>query len=396
MNRKPSDRTLSRSYSDSPRSPTRESEQTNSFGLPQILLVMCVTVALTGVIVAGVVAVVGDGGSTYIPPASGGTDDPVVIGGLNNGTDTVSLYNEVSPSVVSIYAMNDGSGEKTTSQGSGFVYDDRGHIVTNEHVVKEDSTLYVQFADGSWTKAELVGTDKYTDIAVLKVDQTPSEATPLQLADRLPEEGEPVLALGAPHDLSGTLTTGVVSGVERNMKAYSGFTIPDAIQTDAALNPGNSGGPLVSSEGRVLGINRAKQGENIGFAISSRLADRVVRGLIADGEVQHPYLGIRSVPLTPPLAEEQGLNQQTGALVVETVEDAPAHGILRGGESTNNGSEIPQGGDVIVGIGGEEVRSNEDLASYLMRKTSPGETVEIEIIRDGERRTVEVTLDSRK
>lgn len=394
MKRKPSDKTLSQSYSGSTQSPVHEPETTNSFNFSQILIVMCLTVALTGAVVAGVVAVVGDGGSTYLPPAAGGSDDPVVVDGMNNGIDTVSLYDEVSPSVVSIYAMKGGS--ETSSQGSGFVYDDRGHIVTNEHVVENDGTLYVQFADGSWTKAELVGADKYTDIAVLEVNRTPSEATPLQMADRIPEEGEPVLAIGAPHDLGGTLTTGVVSGVERNMKAYSGFTIPDAIQTDAALNPGNSGGPLVSSEGQVLGINRAKQGENIGFAISSRLADRVVRGLIANGEVQHSYLGIRSVPLTPPLAEEQGLEQQTGALVVGTVEGAPAHGILQGGESAGGSSEIPEGGDVIVEIDGETVQSNEDLSSYLMRKTSPGDTVELGIIRDGERQTVEVTLGSRE
>jgi S1-C subfamily serine protease len=206
-----------------------------------------------------------------------------------------------------------------------------------------------------------------------------------------------VAALGNPFGLEGSITSGIVSGVNRSMPTERGFTIPATVQTDAPINPGNSGGPLVAMDGTVVGVNRAKAGDNVGFAISPRIVTLVVPELVADGEYDHTLVGIRNVPVTPPVAEANGLEETTGALVVEVLEGGPAAGHLRPatGTAVVDGQEVPTGGDVIVAVEGVPVRTQQDLGRILLFQTRPGEAVTMTVVRDGERVTVEFELGER-
>ncbi|MFW5965265.1 MAG: S1C family serine protease [Halodesulfurarchaeum sp.] len=304
--------------------------------------------------------------------------------------DYQTLYTETEDSVVKIQVETTDRG----SQGSGFLYDDR-HVVTNEHVVGNATTVSVQFSGGTWRSGTVVGTDVYTDLAVVQVDSVPQGFEPLALSTSMPGPGEPVAALGSPFGLQGTITHGIVSGVNRSMRVDDrGFAIPDTVQTDAPINPGNSGGPLVSMEGEVVGVNRAKEGDNIGFAISAQLIERIVPSLITDGEVNHAYLGVRSVPVTPAVASEADVDLTAGVAVVETISGGPADGILQTGD-WHSGEGVPAEADIIVAIDGQPVRSGEDLSRYLMVHASPGETVPLTVYREGERVTVNVELGER-
>ena len=254
----------------------------------------------------------------------------------------------------------------------------------------------MQFADGNHRTAEVVGVDAYTDLAVIRVPNMPESATPLPVAEDAPNPGEPVVAIGSPFGLDGTITQGIVSGVNRSMRVEGGFSIPDTVQTDAPINPGNSGGPLVSTDGNVIGVNRAKSGDNVGFAISAAVVERVVPELIDDGEFAHSFVGIRSVPVTPQIAEVNDLENAYGVMVVDTVSDGPAGSVFEVAETTTvDGVTYPTDGDVIVAVGGQEIRTSQQLSRYLLLHTSPGETVSFTVVRDGERKTVEVTLDRR-
>lgn len=406
MGKKPSDMSLSKAYNRSPsdRIPTPKPDPD---GLPlRVFVILLLAVMVMGAIVSGTVMVVmmDDYNLDYTPPTGEATSEPPII--TDGDANKTELYTETIPSVVSVYAI-DGEGSYT-SQGSGFVYDDDGHILTNDHVIQGGETFYVQYSNGDWARADLVGADAYTDVAVLDPEERPDDAEPLPTTDRIPEPGEQVIAIGSPHDLGGTVTSGIVSGTERSMQSPSGFTIPDTIQSDAALNPGNSGGPLIASNGEVLGLNRAEQGENIGFAVSMRLTERVAHGLIVEGEYNHPYVGIRSIGLDPHLADEYGVEFTRGVLVTEVMEGTPADGILKGGfddvseiepdggdEDVEEFDEMPSDADIIVAIDGNEIRNNEAMSSYLMRMKSPGEEVEFTVLRDGERKTVTVELGER-
>ena len=340
------------------------------------------------------------------------------------------LYEEAIPSVVSIYvtAETDGSrsdrggpdgggnpghspdGPRRSGAGSGFVYDGEGHLVTNQHVVSPPRRrgrprsrggavgrrVDVRFSEGDWRTGEVVGVDPYTDLAVVRVEELPAYADPLPIAASNPAPGRRVAALGNPMGLDGTITKGIVSGTNRSTPSGAGFTIPDAIQTDAAINPGNSGGPLVTTRGEVVGVNRAKQGENIGFAVSPDIVNRVVPELIANGAYRHSYLNVRTVDVSPTVAEANELDEPTGVLVVD-VRLGPASGGLRGcrGSRVVRGRDVPVGGDVIVGVDGRPVRSHEELTRYLITETSPDESVSVDLIRDGERLTERVTLAER-
>lgn len=347
-----------------------------------------------GLVVGGSVGAV-IGASMVLPgPAlqAPGTGVDAPTSGLDgNATTYERLYGETIDSVVKITV----TAEAGSSQGSGFVYDD-SHVVTNEHVVESADEVGVQFADGSHRTATVVGTDAYTDLAVIRVPNMPDSAAPLSTAADHPRPGEPVVALGAPFGLEGTITHGIVSGVNRSMQVEGGFAIPDTVQTDAPINPGNSGGPLVSTDGTVVGVNRARGGDNVGFAISATVVDRVVPALVQDGEYEHSYVGIRSVPVTPQLAEANDLERAYGVMVVETDSSGPAESVFQVAETkTVDGVTYPTGGDVIVEIEGQEVRTSQQLSRYLLLHTSPGDTVSMTVIRDGERVTVEVTLDRR-
>ncbi|MGM0388744.1 S1C family serine protease [Natrinema limicola] len=275
--------------------------------------------------------------------------------------------------------------------GSGFVIDEQ-HVVTNDHVVSSatDDGVELQFNTEEWRTASIVGTDPYSDLAVLRVENMPDAASGLSIVDREPAIGQEVLALGNPFGLDASISQGIVSGVDRVLPSPSGFSIPAAIQTDAPVNPGNSGGPLVSLEGEVFGVVFAGAGQAIGFAISPRLANRVLPALIEDGTYEHPYMGVAVQPVGPEIADAVGLEDATGVLVVEVVPDAPAADVL---EPAIPGQ--PSSGDVIVAIDGQQVQNQAQLLSYLALETAPGDTVALTVVRSGDEQSVEVTLDSR-
>jgi 2-alkenal reductase len=329
----------------------------------------------------------------------------------------VELFRRINPAVVSIEVLGnhpatDGGStpdEIPFGQGSGFLYDDQGHIVTNNHVVEGASSFQVRFADGSAIKAELIGTDPGSDLAVLKVGQLPDGAAPLSLADS--EEvavGQTAIAIGNPFGLQNTLTVGVVSGVGRSLagpESRSGgrFRIPNVIQTDAAINPGNSGGPLLNVRGQVIGVNTAIRSESgtfegVGYAVPSNAVRRVIPSIISTGRYEHPWMGIGMFDIDPLLAEQFQLRSQQGVLVTEVQPGSPAEraGLQAGTQAVEAaGRTLPADADIIIAINGVRVLDSDDLVSYLELNTSVGDTVEMTVVRGGEERVLEMTLGSR-
>jgi S1-C subfamily serine protease len=346
-------------------------------------------------------------GTTDVAERTGAADDTSGSNPLAQRTcNYESLYNETIRSVVTIRVL----AEQGQGLGSGFVYDEN-HIVTNQHVVANANQVEVQFNRGEWRTAEVVGTDAYSDLAVLRVNDTPEYVAPLDLRQSGLNPGQPVAALGSPLGFEATITNGIVSGTNRSLPAGGQqgpqgqqgqqgpqFSIPNVVQTTAAINPGNSGGPLVDCQGRVLGVNTATAAgsDNIGFAVPASRVDRVVPSLIANGSYAHSFLGIGWLDVSPAIAEANDLNVTRGVLVRNVISGSPADDVLQGGEGTEqvNGLEVPVGGDVILAVDGKQVTAGEDLSSYLTR-TRPGETVTLTILRDGERMQVEVTLGER-
>ena len=320
---------------------------------------------------------------------------------MTDATDTHThayerLYRETIPSVVSVYVTPEADGERGRhGAGSGFVYD-RAHVVTNQHVVGDAAEVDLRFSERDWRRGRIVGTDAYTDLAVVTVEDLPEYATPLELVATPPSPGTPVAALGNPMGLDGSISAGIVSGASRSMPTGNGFDIPDTVQTDAPINPGNSGGPLVTLDGRVVGVNRARAGENIGFAVSAEVVRRIVPELVETGEVRHSYLRIRTLDVSPTVAEANGLAETRGVLVVD-VSLGPASGALLGCDDARivRGREVPTGGDVIVAIDGEPVDSHEALMRHLLLETTPGGEVTVDLLRGGQRLTERVTLAER-
>ncbi|QKY21450.1 trypsin-like peptidase domain-containing protein [Halolamina sp. CBA1230] len=304
----------------------------------------------------------------------------------------VDLYEDVSPSIVRL-RVYDGVG--VLGEGSGWLYDD-GVLVTNDHVVAGAETVRAEFANGDWAAVELLGNDPYSDLAALSVDP-PLDAEPLALLDEQPPVGTRVAAVGAPLGLPGSLTSGVVSGQDRSISSVRNFTISDAVQTDAAVNPGNSGGPLLTLDGDVAGVITQAGAENVGFAISAALTERVVPELIDTGGYEHSYLGVRIRPVTPLLADANDLEEARGVYVSAVPSGSPADGVLQGGSGTTTveGSPQPTGGDVIVALDGNRIDTTGQLGTYLALETSPGDAVAVTVLRDGERSTVDVTLGTR-
>jgi serine protease Do len=287
--------------------------------------------------------------------------------------------------------------EEGRGQGSGFLVDD-GYIVTNEHVVYGGEEVDLQYINGDWTSTTLVGTDRYSDLAVLEADHVPDGATPLGLAEQRPVVGQEVVAIGNPMGLEGSMSEGIVSGVNRTLDApHSDFSFSNVVQTDAAVNPGNSGGPLVDLEGDVVGVVNAGGGDNIGFAISAALARRVVPALVEDGEYEHSFLGIGLMTVDRLVAEENDLDEATGVAVTETMAGEAADGVLEGADRSveRQGESIPVGGDVIVAINGEPIPDRHALSSHIALETSPGGTITIDIRRNGQDETVDLTLGTR-
>ncbi|MXV61152.1 PDZ domain-containing protein [Natronorubrum sp. JWXQ-INN-674] len=348
---------------------------------------------------AGTVAALGIGGSAAVGTARADTSGS--RGAIQEETpiEPDSPYADVYEGtiddvvLVNVFGTDEGS---PGGLGSGFVVDEE-YVVTNHHVVRDSPEAELQFRDEQWRTATVDGTDSHSDLAVLSVDDMPDGPDGLSFADDEPVIGQEVLALGNPLGLDASISQGIISGVDRSLPSPTGFSIPAAIQTDAPVNPGNSGGPLVNLEGDVVGVVFAGAGQTIGFAISAALADRVVPALVEDGAYEHPYMGVTVQPVGPLIAEANDLEDPRGVLVTDIVPDSPAEGVLQpvDGGTTVDGDIVPVGGDVIVAIGDREIPNQERLSSTLALETSPGETVPIEVIRDGERQTVELTLEPR-
>jgi S1-C subfamily serine protease len=294
--------------------------------------------------------------------------------------------------------------------GSGFAYDDKGHIITNYHVIEGAEELFVTLPDESTVIAEIVGADPSNDLAVLRVDVPAEQLHPLALGEsNALRVGQFVVAIGSPFGFEQTLTVGVVSALGRVIESPDESFIGEIIQTDAAINPGNSGGPLLDLQGRVIGVNTAifspsQASAGIGFAVPVDTVRRVVPALVEQGYFPHPWLGLRYVwNLTPERArilEELGMQVPVGEglLIVETYADSPADDAgLRGGQNRARiGSAILLvGGDILTAIGGQPITNDRDLARYLDTETTVGQTVQVTILRDGEEMTVSVTLRER-
>ena len=340
-----------------------------------------------------------------LSPASGPTL-PLAASG-----DLVALYQRVNPGVVLIRALNGTS----DSQGTGFVIDRSGYVVTNQHVIVDATAIEVDFPSGAKYWADLVGSDPNSDLAVLRVDAPADQLTPLPLGDSSQVQvGEFVVAIGNPFGLSGTMTVGIVSALGRTLDSEQPapggglFSSGDIIQTDAAINPGNSGGPLVNLRGEVIGVNRAIRTESftvtgnptnsgVGFAIPVNLVQRVVAALIEGGEYQYPYLGISSMnDLDLQTIEALDLPLTTGAYVTSVTPGSPADEAgVRAGRATTDPTQLPPGGDLIIAIDGVPVRQFSDLMTYLVNNTDVGQVVTLTVLRGGEEVDLDITIGAR-
>jgi S1-C subfamily serine protease len=303
------------------------------------------------------------------------------------------VYDAVSPSVASV-AVYGASGR--TAQGSAFVYDET-HLVTNEHVVTDAEEAYLRFEDSGWLRSDVVATDVYSDLAVLELTDRPADATPLAQVDQDPPVGTEVVAIGNPFGYSGSVSAGIVSGVNRTLPAANGFSIADAIQTDAAVNPGNSGGPLVTTDGKLVGVVNSGGGDNIGFAISTALTNRIVPELARSGTYGHAYMGVTLTPVTPRIAKANPVPVSEGVYIDTIIEDSPSDGVLHGSTDSTSieGAETPVGGDVVVRMDDTPLPTRQALSTFLALETRPGDTIDVHVFRDGERETVQLTLGSR-
>ena len=281
-------------------------------------------------------------------------------------------------------------------RGTGFVYDD-GHVVTNAHVVGTADEAEVRFSEGEWRTGEVVGSDAHSDLAAIAVDDRPEYARPLAFIDDEPVVGQEVVVIGNPFGLDGTVTAGIVSGVNRSIPSPAGYSIPDAVQTDAAVNPGNSGGPIVSLDGEVIAVINSGGGDNVAFGISAALTRRVVPELIANGDYEHAYMGVLFASVTPSVAEANGLDEPRGVIVDDVMDGGPSDGVLQPSDDDEfvDGELVPVGGDVITAMDDTAVKTMEDLSSFLALKTSPGKTIELTVVRDGSEQTVDLTLGKR-
>jgi serine protease Do len=348
-----------------------------------------------------------------------------------------NIYNTVSPSVVNIqvvqqvtasgpgsdqnsipgfpfFGLPQGQDQQPQQQfqsalGSGFVWDQQGHIVTNNHVVSGADKIQVTFSDGTTVPATLVGADPDSDLAVIKVDVAADKLHPVQMADsKAIQVGQLAIAIGNPFGLEGSMSTGIISALGRSLPANESsaqsYTIPDIIQTDAPINPGNSGGILIDVNGQVLGVTSAiespvRANAGVGFAIPSAIVNNVVPALIQDGKYVHSWLGISGTSLTPDLAKAMNLDiAQRGALVEEVMPNSPAE--KAGLQASNNqvtidGQNANVGGDVITAINNQQILQMDDLIAYLAGSTKVDQKVTLTLLRDGKQQNVDVTLAAR-
>ena len=333
---------------------------------------------------------------------------PTQVDPAEQGSTLEALYQQVLPGVVAIRAG--------TSLGSGFVFDGEGHVITNQHVVEGSSDVEVDFSSGFKAHGTVIGSDIDADVAVIQVDAPAEEIHPLAIGDSSTlNVGEQVVAIGNPFGLSGTMTLGIVSGLGRTQVASVSpegghFNTADIIQTDAAINPGNSGGPLFNLNGEVVGINQSIRTDTfngatgnavnsgVGFSISINLVKRIVPYLIRDGKYEYPYLGISSPERELGLAEIEalGLNTYTGAYVTSVIPGGPADQAgIRAGDTPTSIPDLNAGGDIITAIDGHPVDTFDELLSYLTTNKSPGDTVVLTVLRNGQLMDITVTLGTR-
>ncbi|HMA28064.1 MAG TPA: trypsin-like peptidase domain-containing protein [Solirubrobacterales bacterium] len=386
--------------------------------IPSRLRLTLLAVLATGLIAAGC----GGGGDTTVS-ASGApaTTQQVVVESSGGGFNPAQIYQDVSSGVVTVTSVFDSSGDSllgggaSAGQGSGFVIDKEGDIVTNAHVVTsggrlngggsphEAKQVFVEFGDRNRVAADIVGFDADADVALIKVDPDGLDLQPLTLSDRSSfVVGEPVAAIGSPFGEDESLSIGVISATDRTVEGLTNFGIDNAIQTDASINPGNSGGPLLDAKGKVIGVNEqiaSSSGGNsgVGFAIPVTSVRHSVPQLKDNGKVEYAFLGVTSESLYPQLADHLGIDSKSGALITDVVNGSPADQAgLKGasGETTFQLQHIKTGGDVVVAVDGKPVFANNDL-SELVAAHKPGDTVTLDILRDGRRAQVQVTLGSR-
>ncbi|MCL4396595.1 MAG: trypsin-like peptidase domain-containing protein [Chloroflexi bacterium] len=331
-----------------------------------------------------------------------------------------NIYAQTSPSVVAIDTVQDqsqlapGAGLGQSGQpslhalGSGFVWNNQGYIVTNNHVVANATRLSVTFSDGTTLDGKVVGADPGSDLAVLQVNRPAGELHPVALAnsDQV-KVGQLAVAIGNPFGEQNTMTSGIVSAVGRSLPVGSAdspgptFSIPDVIQTDAPINPGNSGGVLLNDQGQVIGVTTAIESPagtsaGIGFAIPSSLLQKVIPALITSGHYDHPYIGISGMTMTPDVAQAMGLQSgQRGVLVVDVTPGSPAeHAGIHGSttQATIDGVPALVGGDVIVALNGQPIQAFDDISSYLARSGAVNQTATLSVLRGGKEQTVKITL----
>lgn len=339
----------------------------------------------------------------------------VVVQSAGNGFDPVQVYERAAPGVVTVISVFSGGeellGETPAGQGSGFVLNEEGEVVTNAHVVSqgegtelaEADQVFVEFGDRNRVPAEVLGADPFADVALLKIDSDELDLVPLRLGDDANlQVGAPVAAIGSPFGEQQSLSVGIVSAIERSVRSLTQFQIENAIQTDAAINPGNSGGPLLDAGANVIGINqqietRSDANAGVGFAIPISMIKRSVDQLRTNGEVDYAYIGVSSQALYPQLAERLELETDRGGLIARVVEGGPADEAgLQGadGRLQFQASPVRTGGDVILAVEGKPVIAPSDLSKFISQYP-PGEEVTLQILRDGEREELDVTLGSR-
>ena len=316
----------------------------------------------------------------------------------------IDIFEKAEPGVVRVNTQRNQTENETGGVGSGFVFDKKGHIITNAHVIEDSTKTVVTFLDGRSYNAQIIGVDKYTDIGVIKVNADLKLLHPLSLGDSSNlQVGEPITAIGNPFGLSGSMTSGIISQMGRLLPSGSGYSIPDVIQTDAAINPGNSGGPLLNMRGDIVGINTAIQSSTgeftgVGFAIPSQTVAKIVPTLISEGEYKHPWIGISGRDINPDMANVLGLKDALGFLIITVVEDSPASdaGLIGSNKTIEvEGKDYPVGGDIILAVDGIDVRKIDDILIHLQRGKAVGDEMVLEVLRDGRTTNFTIVLQER-
>jgi S1-C subfamily serine protease len=375
-------------------------------------LPLIAAVLAAGLLGAGAALAIGtavwDGGTTTVVRETDGGADLVSAAQFQadeNAGTVGEIYREAGPGVVQI--TSEVVAESLFGQqlreglGSGFVIDKQGHIVTNYHVVQNAQEVYVNFSSDDRLRAEVVGTDPSTDLALLKIDADQRALTPLRLGNsEAVQVGDEVVAIGNPFGFTRTVTAGIVSALHRQIASPSGFAIDKVIQTDAAINQGNSGGPLFNAEGEVIGVNTqiatggtTEGNVGIGFAVPVNTVKEIVSELMADGRVEHPYMGVRMQDVSERVAELYNLPED-GVLITTVEPGSPADRAgLRGGDTSVvvDGISYTIGGDVVLEADGRPLRSADELRAAV-REKEPGDRMELEVRRGGETETITVTL----